>query len=73
MIEKAHKAIGGMTAIGISLLGLAIVLQLLVGASNMIFVGNVVGNITEIVAQMGSAGVPGIIALVVVLWLFNRG
>ena len=45
---------------------------LLVGASNMAFLGNVVGNITGLVAELGSAGLAGLISLGVVLWLFNR-
>ena len=72
MIEKATKAVGSITALGIALLALAIVAQLLVGASNMAFLGNVVGNITALVAELGSAGLAGLISLGVVLWLFNR-
>jgi hypothetical protein len=72
MIDKVNKAIGSITAIGIALLGLAIVAQLLVGADNMAFLDDVVGNITALVAQLGSAGLAGLISLGVVLWLFNR-
>jgi hypothetical protein len=72
MIDKANKAVGSITALGIALLALAIVAQLLVGASNMAFLGNVVGNITALVAELGSAGLAGLISLGVVLWLFNR-
>ena len=38
----------------------------------MAFLGNVVGNITALVAELGSAGLAGLISLGVVLWLFNR-
>tara|TARA_Y100000310_G_scaffold14967_1_gene15009 strand:+ start:941 stop:1108 length:168 start_codon:yes stop_codon:yes gene_type:complete len=53
----------------VGLLALAIVVSLLVGSSNMAFFGDVVGNITGLVASLGNAGLPGLIALGVVIWL----
>ena len=72
MLANAKKAISAITDLGIALLALAIVATLLVGASNMAFFGNVVGNITSLVNQLGSAGLSGLIALGVVLWLFQN-
>lgn len=72
MIDKIKKSVGDLTEVGIALLGLAIVASLLVGSGNMAFLGDVVGNITALVAEMGSAGLPGLIALGVVLYLFNK-
>ena len=54
MIDKAKGTIGGLTDLGLALLALAIVLTLLVGAGNMAFFGGVVGNITALVAELGS-------------------
>ena len=71
MLDNAKKAIGALTEIGIALLALAIVASLLVGPSNMAFLGDVVGNITALVLQLGSAGLAGLISLGVVLWLFR--
>ncbi|NQY60912.1 MAG: hypothetical protein HRT49_12940 [Cognatishimia sp.] len=71
MLDNAKKAIGALTEIGIALLALAIVASLLVGPSNMAFLGDVVGNITALVSQLGSAGLAGLISLGVVLWLFR--
>jgi hypothetical protein len=71
MFDNATKTIRAITDIGISLLALAIVASLLVGPSNMAFLGDVVSNITALVAQLGSAGLSGLIALAVVLWLFQ--
>ncbi len=73
MMENAKKAIGSLTEIGVALLALAIVASLLVGPSNMAFLGDVVGNITALVSQLGNAGLAGLISLGVVLWLFQRG
>jgi len=72
MLDKAKKTIGTITEIGIALLSLAIVASLLVGPSNMAFLGDVVGNITALVQQLGSAGLAGLISLGVVLWLFQK-
>jgi len=72
MLENAKKAIGSLTEIGIALLALAIIASLLVGPSNMAFLGDVVGNITSLVAALGNAGLVGLISLGVVLYLFQR-
>ena len=71
MFDTAKKAISALTEIGIALLALAIVASLLVGPSNMAFLGDVVGNITAWVTQLGSAGRAGLISLGVVLYLFK--
>ena len=51
---------------------LAIVASLLVGPTNMTFLGNVVDNITNLVKSLGSAGLAGLISLGVVLWLVQN-
>lgn len=72
MIDKIKRSVGDLTEIGIALLGLAIVASLLVGAGNMAFLGDVVGNITALIHELGNAGLPGLIAVGVVLYLFNK-
>jgi hypothetical protein len=63
--------IGGLTDIGLMLLGLAIVAALLVGG-NMPFFGGVVTNIIGMVKELGGNGLTGLIALGVILWLFSN-
>lgn len=63
--------IGGLTEVGLMLLGLGIVAAILVGGS-LPFFGNIVGNITGIVSQLGQSGLAGLIALGIVLWLFSK-
>ncbi len=59
--------------VSVVLIALAIVLSILVGGS-LPFLGNVVGNMTSLVKDLGSNGVVGLIVLGVILWLFqNRG
>ncbi len=71
MFDNVKKAISSITEIGIALLALAIVAGLLVG-SPMPFLGNVVGNITSLVTELGNAGLAGLISLGVVLWLIQN-
>ena len=42
------------------------------GFSRMPFFGGVVGNITALVAELGSSGLPGLVAVGIILWLFQR-
>ncbi len=72
MFENAKKVVGSLTEIGIGLLALAIVASLLVGPANMSFLGDVTTNITALVKTLGSAGLSGLIALGVVLWLLDK-
>ena len=61
-----------MTELGLMLLALGIVAALLVGGQNLPFFGNVAGNITAFVKDLGSNGLAGLIALGVILWLFSN-
>jgi hypothetical protein len=72
MYDSMKKTISSLTEIGMGLLALAIVASLLVGPGNMSFLGDVVGNITALVRELGSAGLAGLISLGIVLWLFQR-
>ena len=72
MYDSMKKTISSLTEIGMGLLALAIVASLLVGPGNMSFLGDVVGNITALVRELGSAGLAGLISLGVVLWLLQR-
>lgn len=56
-----------VTELSVALLALAIVLEVLFGA-NVAFIGaDVIGNVTKIVAALGSNGLVGIIAALL-LW-----
>jgi len=72
MLDQAKKSIKSITELGVALLALAIVASLLVGPSNMAFLGDVTGNITNLISTLGGAGLSGLIALGVVLWLFQK-
>jgi hypothetical protein len=71
-LQALKSWIGALTELGLMLLALGIVCALLVGGSNLPFFGNVAGNITAFVKDLGSNGLAGLIALGVILWLFSN-
>lgn len=70
-LSRVKMWIGGLTEIGLMLLALAIVAALLVGGS-LPFFGGVVGNMINLVKELGSNGLVGLIALGLILWLFSK-
>ncbi len=72
MLNTAKGWISSLTELVLLLLALAIAVSLLVGPSNMSFFGDVVGNITSLVAGLGRGGLAGLIAVGIILWLFGR-
>jgi hypothetical protein len=71
MMDKAEAWIVKITELGLLLVALGVVLQMLFG-SNIAFVGDVVGNLIKLVNALGSNGVVGLVAIAIILYLFNR-
>jgi len=67
MLDKITNGVAAATTIGMSLIGLAIILQVVFGTGVPFLGGDVIGTIIGIVAQLGDAGLVGLIS-VVVLW-----
>jgi len=62
----------GITAISVSLVALGVVWQVLFG-NTISFIGtDVVGNITTMVGDLGSAGLVGLITIGIIVWLFRQ-
>ena len=72
IMQRAGAWIIGLTHISVMLLTLGIVWGVLFGAAVPFVGGDVVGNIIGVVTQLGNAGLTGLIALVVVIWLFRH-
>ena len=70
-LKGLKNVIGQLTELGLMLLALAIVAALLVGGT-VPFFGNVVANITNMVKDLGSNGLVGLLALGLILWLFSK-
>lgn len=70
-MDKMKSSIASITEIGVALLTLSIVASMLVGPSNLIFLGNAVGNIVDLIENLGSSGLAGLIAVGIILHLFG--
>ena len=72
VVSTIKSWIGGITTVAVSLLGLAIVLQVIFGP-NVVFVPvDVIGNISSLVASLGEAGLVGLITVGVIYWIFKQ-
>jgi len=72
VISTIRSWIAGISTVAVSLLGLAIILQVLFGP-NVVFVPvDVIGNIQNLVASLGSSGLVGLITVGVIYWIFKN-
>ena len=72
VISTIRSWIAGISTVAISLLGLAIILQVLFGP-NVVFVPvDVIGNIQGLVTSLGSAGLVGLITVGVIYWILKN-
>ena len=75
MLEKLQTAgtwIGELTEVSLGLLALAVVLQVLFGATVPFFPIDVVGSVVEVTNQLGSEGLVGLVAVWVLMALLSR-
>ncbi len=72
LVATVKSWIGGLTTVGVSLLGLAIVLQVLFGDSVVFVPVDVIGSISGIVTSLGSSGLVGLITVGVIYWIFKQ-
>ena len=69
MLAGFTGTVRGLTHVVIALLGLGIVVSLLGG--NVPFVSGIAGNITELVQNLGDAGIVGLIAAIIILGFYK--
>ena len=75
MLERLRNTgawIRELTEVSLGLLALAVVLQVLFGATVPFFPIDVVGSVVEITMQLGSEGLVGLVAVWALIALFNR-
>ncbi|MDA0230805.1 MAG: hypothetical protein O3B21_11545 [Proteobacteria bacterium] len=72
VLDTVKKWMGQLVEVGMLLIALGIVLQILFGRTVAFLPGDIVGNITRVVGEMGDDGLAGLIALGIVIWLFWR-
>ncbi len=72
MVDQMIAYVKKFTEAGVALLALGIIMQVLFGKAVPFVGGDIVGNITAIVATLGAQGVVGLAAVGVIYALFNR-
>ena len=74
LVKSVKGWVRELTEIGILLLALSVVLALLLGdqVPFLTTAGDVVNNITALISDLGDSGIVGLIALGVIMYLFNR-
>ena len=71
-LETAKKWLWSILDLGLVIVALAVVLQVLFGASVPFVGGDVVANVVQLVTALGSQGLVGLVAVGVLFWVFNR-
>ncbi len=72
MVDQMIGYVKKFTEAGLALLALGIVMQITFGKAVPFVGGDIVGNITGIVATLGAQGVVGLAAVGVIYAIFNR-
>jgi hypothetical protein len=70
-LEVAKRWIQNLTELGLLLVALFVVVHILFGPSTP-FIGGVVQHLLDLVAALGNAGLVGLIAVGIILWLFQK-
>ena len=70
-LQEVKKLLGEITEILLLLVALGVVIEILFGAQ-VAFFGGVVGNLTALIGTFGEDGLVGLIALGIILYLFQR-
>ena len=72
VVTTIRSWITGISTVAVSLLGLAIILQVLFGSDVAFVPVDVIGNISGLVASLGSSGLVGLITVGIIYWIFQR-
>ena len=70
-LEEVKKWLGEITEVFLLLVALGIITHILFGEM-VPFFGRIVPNLTALIADLGENGLVGLIALAVILYLFQR-
>jgi len=70
-METAKQWIRHITDLGLLVLALLILAQIVFGTAWPATI-DVVGNLIKVIKQLGDAGLAGLIAIALVIWLFSK-
>ena len=72
MFDEIIGYVKKLTEAGVALLALGIILQVIFGNVVPFVGGDIVGNITAIIASLGAQGLVGLVAIGVIYVIFNK-
>jgi len=77
MLDTAKRFLGEVVDIGLSLIAVAVVLQVVFGQAIPFLGGDVLGggvvtNLLDIITRLGDQGLVGLIAVTIILYLINK-
>ncbi len=72
MLSTVKMWLGQIIEVGLLLVAVGILLQILFGRMVGFVTGDIVGNLIGLIEQLGDGGLVGLIAIGIILWLFQR-
>ena len=72
MLKNVDSTVRELVNVGLSLVALAIVAGIIYGGDVPFLGSGIAKSLTDFIAALGSAGLVGLIAAGVILWLFQR-
>ena len=72
MVDNILGWVTKLTEVGVSLIALAVIVQIIFGPNVAFLPGDVVGNIIGLVTALGSNGLVGLVAAGTLYWLFTK-
>ncbi|MBM3540802.1 MAG: hypothetical protein FJX51_02035 [Alphaproteobacteria bacterium] len=70
--DNAKSIVMKLTDLGVTLLALAIVLQILFGSAMPFLGGDIVSNLIAFIGGLGNNGLVGLVAIGAVIWILTR-
>ena len=72
LLETVKRWLVQLTELGLLLVALFVVLQILFGPNTGFLISDVVNNLLALIRSLGDSGLVGLIAIGVILWLFQK-
>ena len=72
MLDTVKNWLRQVAEVGLTLIAAAAVLEIIFGSAIPFLGVSILGNITALSSQLGEQGLVGIIALAIIIWLYNR-
>ncbi len=70
-LDRVKGWIKSITGVGLALVPVGLILQVLFDSPTRFVTGDILDNLMGLIAQLGDAGLVGLIALGIVFWLFR--